>query len=66
MEICAKLPVSHPPDHITLVPVLKTMFVMQGQGDKRHGKHSCMTYLDSIYLQTAFKNEECCSSLNTK
>ena len=54
MEICAKLPVSHPPDHITLVPVLKTMFVIQGQGDEGLGKHSCMTYLNYICLQTEF------------
>ena len=54
MEICAKLPVSYPPDHITLVLVLKTMFVIQGQGEEGHGKHSCMTYLNIVYLQTVF------------
>ena len=54
MEICSKLPVSQPQDYITLVPVLKTMFVIPGQGEEGHGKQSCMTYLNYIYFQTVF------------
>ena len=55
MEICVKLPVSNPPDHITLAPVLKCLFVILGQGEKGHGKYSCMTHLNYFYLQTAFE-----------
>ena len=56
MEICAKLSVSNPQDHITLLTVLKTLFVIKGQVEEGHEKHSCMAYLNYIDLQTIFQN----------